>query len=155
MLFQRHLLAVILLPMILAFVGLCQAQELADTIRIPAKGIVFFGPTEAERDSLNQREDSGIEEVMADFLFYVGKIRPFLDSNGISLYETTARKIVIIGAKPFSYGRASPGAVVGLILEQNGKPPKVLEGVSTDVDLQQICTEYFNLRSNTPRLKKR
>lgn len=128
-----------------------QAQESPDTIRVSSQAIIFFGPSQAERDSMSLQENSGIDEVLSDFLFYAGRIRPFLDSNSISVHETNSRRFVVIRQKgmPLNFDRESMDAVVGCILLQDGKEPRILTGVNTDIDLRETATEYYGLNSGT------
>ena len=123
------------------------AQEPADTIMVASRAFIFYGPSQVERDSMERRGDSNLEEVLDDYLLYASRIHSFLDSNSIKVYETTARQFIIIGKKqkPVLYDRKLIGADVGYILVQKGKKPKLLAGVHTDDELRQIASEYYGL----------
>jgi len=126
------------------------AQEQADTLMLSRQAIVFFGPTQAERDSLSLIKDSGIEEVLDDYLLYVGRIRNFIDSNQISTNETAARTFILLqqGRKPVRLSRKSIGSYVGFIFMKHGKKPKILKWVYTDLDLRQLINDYFGLNDS-------
>jgi hypothetical protein len=126
------------------------AQQPSDTLMLSRQAIVFFGPTQAERDSLNLIKDSGIEEVLDDYLLYVGRIRNFIDSNKISTHETTARTFILLqqGRKPVRLSRKSIGSDVGFIFIKHGKKPKILKGVYTDLDLRLLISDYFGLKAS-------
>lgn len=122
--------------------------QLQDSLRVLEEAVICFGVSQSERDSLAQ-VDSGFEEVLSDFQFYVGKIRSFLDSCNISFGETTASAFSVIedGRKPIEFLRDSLGADVGIILIRPGKKPRVLPGVFTDQELRLEVVKYFGLNS--------
>ena len=126
------------------------AQQPSDTLTLTRQAIIFFGPTQAERDSLNLIKDSGIEEVIDDYLLYVGRIRNFIDSNKISTNETTARTFILLqeDRKPVRLSRKSIGSDIGFIFMKNSKKPKILKGVYTDLDLRQLISDYFGLKAS-------
>ncbi len=122
-------------------------------VRAPETAFVIFGPAEAERDSLGREEAEGIEEVIADFVLYSGRIRPLLDSLRISVVEIDKERFRLAagGREPLSYDRQSLGSVVGYILVTKGKQPLVLGGVRTDDELRAVIARYFGLHHRKAR----
>jgi hypothetical protein len=103
--------------------------------------VAFFSPvTQAE---LNDGETN---EALADFQYYVGRVRAPLRNAGIELHAVYARSFQIrIGKKVTTF---QPVKAVGYYLAAPGKKPRVEYGVLTDSDLLNIANDYFGHTQN-------
>jgi hypothetical protein len=137
---------------LLLFLPALAGAQSVDTMSVAARCVIFFGPSEAEKDSLSRDESSGLEEVLADYVYYAGICRSFLDSAGIATRETAAPAIFISekGRAVFRYNRRASGALVGFILLREGRPPEVLTGVHTDEELRILLRKFYGLGGGEP-----
>lgn len=116
-----------------------------DTLRVSSPALVVFTCSQTERDSLARDPNSGVDEVLDDFLFYLQKVRPWLDSNRVAVLETTAERFVITrqGKTVYTYDRKADNHIVGCVLIAQGKSPRLISGVSTDYEYRQVFPKYY------------
>lgn len=115
---------------------------------VKGKAVVFFGPTEKEYNALSENEKNEWNEVLSDFYHYRDKTISFLESNNIKPIITADMniKIHLKGGKSRTYVRKDFKHIVGYILTDGNKEPKVVLGVGTDMDLINDFKEYFKLK---------
>ncbi len=119
-----------------------------DVLDVKGKAVVFFGPTEKEYNSLSENDKNEWNEVLSDFYHYRDKTIPFLQSNNIKPIITADMniKIHLAGGDSRTYVRKKFKHIVGYILTDGTKEPKVVLGVGTDMDLINDFKEYFKLK---------
>jgi hypothetical protein len=117
------------------------AQFLSTRV-VTGKGVYIFGPSLAEADTLAL--DQG--EALNDFSYYSNKIASFVRARGLPCEYISERTIKIrFGSKGlFTISRDS--VEFGTILTDGKNKPLLLKYVSTDVELDKKCNEYFNLK---------
>jgi hypothetical protein len=86
--------------------------------------------------------------VLSDFDHYRDKTIPFLESNNIKPIITANMniKIHLAGANSRDYVRKKFKHIVGYILTDGNKEPKVVLGVGTDKDLINDFKKYFKFK---------
>ena len=109
---------------------------------VSGKGVFVFGPSLAEVDSLNYDES----EALNNFANYSSKIASFVRTKGINCEYITARQIKVqySSVKVFIVNRDT--VEFGTILADGNKEPLLLKYVLTDIQLEEKCIEYFNLK---------
>ncbi len=140
----KFALAILILSMIgnLSFGG--SNNEILD---VKGKAVVFFGPTEKEYDSLSENEQNEWNEVLSDFYHYRDEAIPYLESNKIKPIITANKEIRIqTGTNSRTYARKKFKHIVGYILTDGKKEPKIVQGVGTDIDLINDFKEYFKIK---------
>ncbi|MFA5835234.1 MAG: hypothetical protein WDA22_17275 [Bacteroidota bacterium] len=111
------------------------------------KVAIFYGPNQAEFDSLAKYEDSGIEEVVSDFQYYANNLKDILKSKNIKMVMSSAEIIEVKYSKrSFKFERLKSTEIVGVILCDGILKPKILFGVNTDVDLEPEISSYFKIK---------
>lgn len=134
--------------LILLAMGSPSFARAKDTVvEVKGKAVVFFGPTEQEYKSLSANEQNEWNELLSDFYHYRDNTIPFLESHKIKPIITSNTKIIIqTGANTRTYARKKFKHIVGYILADGNKEPKVVEGVGTDIDLISDFKEYFKIK---------
>ncbi len=118
-----------------------------EVLDVKGKAVVFFGPTGKEYDSLSENDQNEWNEVLSDFYHYRDQAIPYLESNKIKPIITASTKIKIqAGTNTRTFTRKKFKHIVGYILTDGNKKPKVVEGVGTDMDLILDFKEYFKLK---------
>ena len=135
----------------LLFISLsfCSYAEDLKEFNISGKTVIFFSMTQSEYDSKDEKEQSELAETLSDFDHYRGKIQNFLKENKIQSYLTTNSKIILKQTDNLtSYNRKQLDHVVGFIMADQSKKPKVILGVMTDVGLKDVISKYFSIQPN-------
>jgi hypothetical protein len=134
---------VALLPLVSFRVNQMQAPQ--STLQISDRSVVFFGPTQAERDSIIRAEGLDVAQVFDDFDYYAGKSASYLKGRGISVEFTTSQVVLVkIGDRTVRiYERKKMADVVGLILTDGVQEPQLLFGVATDAELVPQFNDFF------------
>jgi len=137
----------VLTILILLTIGSIANGSSTDVLDVKGKAVVFFGPTEREYNSLTENYKNEWSEVLSDFYHYRDKTIPYLESNKIKPIVTANTKIIIhTGTNARTFVRKNFKHIVGYILTDGNKKPKVVEGVGTDMDLINDFKEYFGLK---------
>jgi hypothetical protein len=125
-----------------------EAGPRADTLQVSLPALVVFGCSQAERDSLARDENSGIDEILGDFFFYLQRVRPWLDSNSVTVSETSAEEFVVTanGKAVLSYNRKARGEFAGCVLLREGEKPRILSGVYTDSDYREEFERFYKTK---------
>jgi hypothetical protein len=112
------------------------------TQTVSGKGVFIFGPSLAEADSLDYDQS----EALSDFANYSSKIAAFVRAQGIPCEYIAARQIKVqyASVKVFIVNRDT--VEFGTILTDGNKEPLLLKYVLTDIDMEEKCREYFNLK---------
>lgn len=116
-------------------------------LEVKGKAVVFFSPTQEEYNVISDKDKSEWGEVLSDFYHYRDKTIPFIESNNIKPIITADMKINIhLAATNHIYTRKKFEHIVGYILTDGIRDPKVVLGVGTDSDIIENVKEYFKLR---------
>ena len=137
---------VILALFIMAVPGLAgQTETPDDTVHVSGKAVVFFGPSQAEY--MSDQEKNEINRLLYDFYHYREQVLSFLELNEINEINTARSKILIEldGNKRLIYNRKDFGKVVGLIMTDGFHTPKIFLGAATDSQIIDMCYQYFKL----------
>lgn len=124
-----------LLPVLAA----AQQQESRPVV---GKGVIFFGPSVAESDTIN----AGDSEAIGDFSTYTGKVVEFLQARKITYKYLSDRTIEIQYATVKHLTVCRDTLMFGTILTDGKHTPKLLPYVHTDVELTKEITAYFKLK---------
>jgi hypothetical protein len=147
-----RIVPVILALLIMAVPVLAGQPEASDdTVHVSGKAVVFFGPSQAEYLSMSDQEKKEINRLVYDFYHYRGKVLSFLELNEINEINTARSKISIEldGKKTIIFDRKDFGKVVGLIMTDGHREPKVFLGAATDSQIIDMCYKYFDLGQST------
>ncbi len=126
---------------------------IVDTVRVSSPMLIVYGCSQAERDSLARDENSGVDEVLSDFFTYLGEMHSWLDSNSVTVYETSAEKFLVIveGKCVLTYERKAHNDLVGCVLVRRGKAPTILPGVLLDYEYRQELQNYYAGKSRSSK----
>ena len=123
-------------------------QNSKDTFIVSGKSITFFHPSENEINEMmkTEGEESGLNEVSEDFLYYANAV---IDSLKISAIKAalTDSKIISVrlsNGNVVNISRQSGEGIIGVIFSDAAKEPRVEYGVFTDLDYWQMMEEYFS-----------
>ena len=115
-----------------------QSGNESDTLITEGKEIIFFNPSRSELDSIS---NSDLYETYSDFNYHISNIISKLNENGFRTKIAKEKTIKIIAYdKSESYlDRLNNGtSLFGFIINSNKVEPRIIFGVSTDVDILQI-----------------
>lgn len=116
-------------------------------VEVKGKAVVFFSPTEKEYNSLSENDQNEWSEVLSDFYHYRDNSLSFLEAHQIKPIITSSSKIIIRNERRTrTYLRKRFKHIVGYILTDGSKEPKVVEGFGTDIDLVMDFQAYFNIK---------
>jgi hypothetical protein len=110
--------------------------------------VIFFGPTQTERDSIIHVEGIDAGQVFDDFDYYSGKVGSYLKRRGVGVIITTSPVIVVqFGDKLVrAIERKKLQDFVGIILTDGVQEPRLYLGVSSDEELVSECAQFFKLK---------
>jgi uncharacterized protein YdhG (YjbR/CyaY superfamily) len=116
-----------------------------DTLKVQGRVVVFFTISQQEYDLLPKDTDSGVDEVLDDFNYYAGLAADSMKQAGYETMITGSRYIQIkFNNSTFkTFDRLeSKENIVGCILSDGIKEPKIEYGVLTDLDLISIFNDF-------------
>ena len=145
---MKKIATVLILLLLTASVAAAQSGNAADAVYVSGKAVVFFGPTWDEYVSLSEKDKAAINSELYDFAHYRLQVLEYLEANGIQPVST-ARQNIQIQIEPnevIHYFRRDFDHVVGLILTDGLKEPKVFMGAATASELKSMFEEYFGLQ---------
>jgi hypothetical protein len=110
--------------------------------------VVFFGPTQAEQDSIVRTEGLETAKLFDDFDYYAGKVSAFLKLRGITVEHTTSPLILVAleNRKIRQIDRRTSPNALGMILTDGVQEPRIVPPEFTDEELIAECREFFRLR---------
>jgi len=117
-------------------------------ITINEKTVVLFSITQEEYDEkIESDEGEGIDEILSDFNYYADNIEKAIKSHSINfLFSTSYRfKFILSDGKIETFDRRDKEHMVGFILFDTKRKPKILSGVYTDVDIMIEVEKYFKI----------
>jgi hypothetical protein len=117
------------------------AQFLSTRV-VTTKGVYIFGPSLTEADTL--AVDQG--EALNDFSYYSNKIASFVRARGLPCEYISERTIKIRFASKGLFTVYRDSVEFGTILTDGKNKPLLLKYVLTDIELEEKCKEYFNLK---------
>jgi len=117
-------------------------------LQVTGTGVVFFGPTQAERDSIIRTEGLEAAQVFDDYDYVAGKSASYLKGLGIVVEFTTSPAVLVkIGDQGIRvYERKKLADYVGVILTDGLQEPRLLLGVATDEELVAEFKDFFQLK---------
>jgi hypothetical protein len=121
--------------------ALVVAQE-AESRPVVGKGVIFFGPSVAESDTINANDS----EAIGDFSTYTGKVASFLQAHKIIYKYLSDRVIEIQYATVKHLTVCRDTLMFGTILTDGKHTPTLLPYVHTDDELREEIKTYFNLK---------
>ena len=104
--------------------------------------VYFFGPSNAELDTLNENYLDAID----DFNYYTNGVVPFIEQNNIQIEYLSDRNIVIKYGIDSSITVNRDSINFGTILYDGENKPKILKYVLTDDELKEEIKAYFKLK---------
>lgn len=125
---------------------IAHGQSLSDTLDVKPNSVIFYSLTQTEFDSLSKNDkDGGLNEVIADFDYYVGKLLPILEKDTTKYVLYTAHRYFRISNENGSYffDRVEQKNIVGIILNRKSEY-ETSRGIGTDVDMMQTINDFFN-----------
>ena len=125
-----------------------ETQSPQSTLQVTGPGVVFFGPTKAERDSIIRTEGLEAAQVFDDYDYVAGKSASYLKGLGIVVEFTTSPAVLVkIGDQGIRvYERKKMADYVGVILTDGLQEPRLLLGVATDEELVAEFKDFFQLK---------
>jgi hypothetical protein len=131
------------LVLLLALTQIQRTPPAPPSLQVVGPEVVFFGPTQAERDSIIKVDGLEMAQLFDDFDYYSGKAASFLQGRGIRVAKTSAVVIYVkVGERTVrTFERKSLGDVVGEILSDGIQEPKLIQGLLTD---EELIDEFVN-----------
>jgi hypothetical protein len=126
---------------LLLWTVLAAAQQ-QESRPVVGKGVIFFGPSVAESDTINANDS----EAIGDFSTYTSKVVEFLQARKIIYKYLSDRTIEIQYATVKHMTVCRDTLMFGTILTDGKHTPKLLPYVHTDDDLTKEITAYFKLK---------
>lgn len=140
----------VLIVALLSLLPLLNAQTRVDEaqLRITGPAVVFFGPSQADRDSIARGEGLEIDDILDDFNYTTGKVAVYLSSQRIPVHFTTDPRVLITlqGSRSRTFERRTIPDIVGMILTDGTAEPRVLPGIQTDRELIAEIDTFFHLQ---------
>jgi hypothetical protein len=120
----------------------------SDTLRVNGPMVVFFEPGQKEFDLMDrdQGEDSGLDEIVSDFVEYSTKVVDSLIKTSKLKAIITHKKIILVeldNGEKISFDRTKGDNIVGTILTNGRKKPKIDFEVGTTEDYFADIENYF------------
>jgi len=110
--------------------------------------VIFFEPGQKEFDAMEKKEseDSGLNEIVSDFVEYSTKVVDSLTKIAKLKAIITHKKIITIklnNGELISFDRTKGDNIVGYIFTNGFKQPKIAFEVGTDSDYWIDIEDYF------------
>jgi hypothetical protein len=117
-------------------------------LQVEGPRVVFFAPTQTERDSIMQIEGLEAGKVFDDFDYYAGKAISFLRKRNLAVEFTTTQTILIHlkSGTVRKFERRSIPDYVGVILTDGMQEPGLIAGAQSDEDLVLEFKSFFHLK---------
>jgi hypothetical protein len=112
------------------------------------KAVVYFSITNQEYEKIDEKIRWQTDEVLSDFYHYKDALSSFLKENGIKEYFTAKKQIAFQNSTKGKtvFKRSNFDHVVGIIMVDKNKEPRVFLGVGTDIDLIEEFKTYFEIK---------
>lgn len=112
------------------------------------KAVIYFTLSKSEYEQINEEIRWQTDEVLSDFYFYKNKVSDYLKNNNIEQILTVKKQVIIQNKdiKNLTYNKSDFDHVVGIIMVNGQKDPKVFLGVGTDTDLIEMFKAYFEIQ---------
>jgi hypothetical protein len=125
-----------------------QTQSPRSALQVTGLKVVFFGPTQAERDSIIRADGLEAAQVLDDYDYVAGKSASFLKGRGIVVDFTTSLAVLVkMGDQSIRiFERKKMADYVGVILTDGLQEPRLLLGVASDEELIDEFKEFFRLK---------
>ena len=111
--------------------------------RSVVRRIIFWGPSPAESDSLNEND----VEVYSDYYYYIEQAAPELKKMGIELKDTSSFELRI----NYSYGSTEvftrEKGSVAYIFSDGKKKPEIIYNVLVNDEIISAAKEFFGINN--------
>jgi hypothetical protein len=135
------MLRALLLYGLMAVPVLVAAQK-QDARPVVGKGVIFFGPSVTESDTINANDS----EAIGDFSTYTGKVVEFLQKEKIVFKYLSDRTIEVQYATVKHLTVCRDTLMFGTILTDGKHAPELFPYVHTDEELIQEIKAYFHVK---------
>jgi len=123
-----------------------KTEKLLDTINADNYNVLFFKPNDSEYEKLLEKygEDSGINEVDADFGFYINRVYDSLSKTDLKIKIVTERiiKLKMSDGTIFFDRINNEDGYYGIIFNQPNCEPRIESGVMTGIGILQMLSDY-------------
>ena len=144
-----RVLAASIVSLSLVAAGQCAGQEKNDVsaTALQGPGVVFFGPTKAEGDSIARAEGMDIADMLDEFDLASGKTAVYLGSKKIPYQFTTKRSILVkvSSGKVWRFDRKAIPDLVGMILSDGVQEPRSVSGSGEANALIHQVNDFFRI----------
>jgi hypothetical protein len=147
-------IALLVLLSLLSLQGRQPATSPAE-LQVEGPAVVFFAPTQTERDSIMQMEGLEAGKVFDDFDYYAGRASSFLRKRSLRVEFTTTHTIHIRlkSGTVRKFERRSIPEHVGVILTDGLQEPGLIAGAQSDEDLLPEFRDFFHLNVCARRIR--
>ena len=129
-------LAAILLQLLVRVLALSQGtnEQVEESLVVFGRQVVFYGPNQAEIDSLKGVEWEAMNEVVGDFQFCLPGVNRWLETAGIPSQFSVARfiRFRLAGDRWRDFDRLKEKAPLGMILTDGVWDPACFPGVNVE-----------------------
>lgn len=127
--------------------GVRQQTDQSPLVITGAK-VVFFTPTQAERDSIVQQEGLEIDDIIDDYNLSSGKAAVYLGTLKVPVEYSSSRWIIFrLGKKSVrQFDRKVVPDVVGMILSDGVQVPRLIGGPREPQQLISEINEFFHIK---------
>lgn len=117
-------------------------------LKVEGPTVVFFAPTQTERDSIMESEGLEAGKLFDDFDYYAGKATAFLRKRNLPVEFTTTQTILIHlkSGTVRKFERHSIPEHVGVIVTDGLREPGLIAGAQSDEDLVLEFKDFFHLK---------
>jgi len=125
-----------------------QMQTGQSELQVTGTKVLFFGPTQAERDSVIRTEGIEAGAAFDDFDYYTAKATAYLKGRRIPAEFTTRTSILVrIGEHGIrKIDRKKIPDFIGVILTDGVQEPRLIQGIATDEELIGEINDFFRLK---------
>jgi hypothetical protein len=145
---MKKLVTVLILLFAAATVAGGQDGDVANTISISGKAVVFFGPSWDEYVALPEKDKNAINADLYDFAHSRLLVLSYLEANGIQGISTASPNIQvqIEPNEVITYNRYDFDHPFGLIMTDGQNEPKIFLGAASESELKSMFAEFFGLQ---------
>lgn len=122
-------------------------KTILDTIDVSNYNVVFFKPNLTEYNTLINKygENSGLNEVDADFGFYLNKVFDSISKMGykVKIVDEKIIKLSVNNRVKFINKIENKNGYYGIIFNNKNCEPKTYYGVKTDIEIFKELNDYF------------
>ena len=142
----RILLSLLALPLL--FVQLKPAQRPSVLVPVTGPKVLFFEPTQVERDSIIRVDGMEMAQLFDDFDYNAARASGFVKARGIPVQVTSNPELMVRLETGVirKFERKFFADVVGVLLTDGVQEPRLLPGMLTEEELIAEFTSFFRLQ---------